>query len=103
MVKKLMKLPGVGMNGSPVVPLGTSSVLAIVAGVAAVVGMSTLHKHRAAQSGSSGSNTGNTATQVAVGLLSVHVPQNFRYRSPAYSCGCKLLRASAKVYAWSRG
>ncbi|KAF1329737.1 Cytidylyltransferase, partial [Globisporangium splendens] len=75
MVKKLMKLSAVGMSGgAPVAPLGTSSVLAIVAGVATLVGLSTLHKHRAA---SATSSTGS-GTQVAVGLLSVHVPQNFR-------------------------
>lgn len=79
MVKKLMKL-----SSAPVIPLRASSVLAIAAGIVAVVGVSSLHKHRAerasAAAGSSGGDA-SKATQVAVGLLSVHVPQNFRCES----------------------
>lgn len=79
MVKKLMKL-----SSAPVIPLGASSVLAIAAGIAAVVGVSSLHKRRAERASTAAGSTGgdaSKATQVAVGLLSVHVPQNFRYVS----------------------
>lgn len=78
MVKKLMKL-----SSAPVIPLGASSMLAIAAGIVAVVGVSSLHKRRAERASAAATSSGGAskATQVAVGLLSVHVPQNFRYVS----------------------
>lgn len=89
MTRKLMKLSAVaGSGGAPAAPLGTGSLLALVAGVAAVVGASALHKRRALAATSSASASGS---QVAVGLLRVHVPQNFRCVG---CCCCRLLAVS---------
>ncbi|TYZ58469.1 hypothetical protein PybrP1_007987 [[Pythium] brassicae (nom. inval.)] len=77
MSRKVMKLSAVaGGANAPVAPLGAASVLAVVAGVAAVVGASALHKRRAAAA--TAAAAASDAAQVAVGLLRVHVPQNFR-------------------------
>lgn len=75
MSKKLLKMPA----AAPVL-LGANTALAIAAGVAAVVGVSALHKRRAmAQARSAGSRGGHDDSQaLRVGLLRVHVPQNFR-------------------------
>jgi hypothetical protein len=71
MEKKLQlpKLPP-GVLGAPVLS-GTSTALAIVVGVAAVVGVSAFHKRRSDMPKKTGSD-------VRVGLLRMHVPQNFR-------------------------
>lgn len=54
---------------------GASTALAVAAGVAAIVGVSALHKRAASRSAESGKKVGPT---VRVGLLRMHVPQNFR-------------------------
>ncbi|KUF99775.1 Alcohol dehydrogenase 2 [Phytophthora nicotianae] len=74
MEKKLQlpKLPP-GVVGAPVLS-GASTALAIAAGVMAVVGMSTLHKRAATRSDAHKKN----GSDIRVGLLRMHVPQNFR-------------------------
>ncbi|KAG7400681.1 hypothetical protein PHYBOEH_004728 [Phytophthora boehmeriae] len=75
MEKKLAlpKLPP-GIVGAPVLS-GASTALAVVAGVVAVVGASALHKRVAARSVDGRKKPG---LSVRVGLLRMHVPQNFR-------------------------
>ncbi|TMW60284.1 hypothetical protein Poli38472_000326 [Pythium oligandrum] len=84
MSKKLMSKMGTGVTSAPM-PLGASTVIAIAAGIAAVVGVSTLHKRRVgAQQNETdrenGALTANGASnaRVRVGLLRLHVPQNWR-------------------------
>ncbi|KAG6612628.1 Cytidylyltransferase (predicted) [Phytophthora cinnamomi] len=73
MEKKLQlpKLPAGVAGGAPVLS-GASTALAVAAGIAAVVGVSALHRRVAAGRSPSG------GPSVRVGLLRVHVPQNFR-------------------------
>ncbi|CEG38591.1 bifunctional coenzyme a synthase [Plasmopara halstedii] len=53
---------------------GAGSILAIIVGVAAVVGVSSLHKHAASCSDAQKLKKAD----LRVGLLRIHVPQNFR-------------------------
>lgn len=74
MSKKLLKVP---VGAAPAVLLGANTALAVAAGVAAVVGVSALHRRRlAAQEAATARARG--APGVRVGLLRIHVPQNFR-------------------------
>ncbi|KAL4114741.1 hypothetical protein PRIC2_014197 [Phytophthora ramorum] len=66
---QLLKLPP-GVVSPPVLS-GAGTALAIVAGVAAIMGVSALHKRAAAVCDKNGPS-------VRVGLLRMHVPQNFR-------------------------
>ncbi|KAL4140499.1 hypothetical protein PRNP1_014783 [Phytophthora ramorum] len=66
---QLLKLPP-GVVSPPVLS-GAGTALAIVAGVAAIMGVSALHKRAAAIFDKNGPS-------VRVGLLQMHVPQNFR-------------------------
>ncbi|POM80951.1 Cytidylyltransferase (predicted) [Phytophthora palmivora] len=72
MEKKLQlpKLPP-GIVGAPVLS-GASTAIAVVAGIAAVVGMSALRKRAASRADTQKANGPD------VGLLRMHVPQNFR-------------------------
>ncbi|KAG7379696.1 hypothetical protein PHYPSEUDO_008262 [Phytophthora pseudosyringae] len=74
MEKKLQlpKLPP-GVASAPVLS-GASTALAIAAGVAAVVGVSALHKRAAARADARKKDDAD----IRVGLLRMHVPQNFR-------------------------
>ncbi|KAF1780452.1 Rossmann-like alpha/beta/alpha sandwich fold [Phytophthora cactorum] len=74
MEKKLQlpKLPP-GVVGAPVLS-GASTAFAIAAGVVAVVGMSTLRKRAASRADAHKKN----GADIRVGLLRMHVPQNFR-------------------------
>lgn len=74
MSKKLLKMPA---SAAPGVLLGANTALAIAAGVAAVVGVSALHRRRVAAQ-SAASRGGANAQSVRVALLRMHVPQNFR-------------------------
>lgn len=75
MTKKLMLRLPVPAPSAPVL-MGSSTLLALAAGIVAVVGVSTLHKR--AQLLSAGPSGSSENVQVRVGLLRVHVPQNFR-------------------------
>ncbi|RLN02897.1 hypothetical protein BBJ28_00014952 [Nothophytophthora sp. Chile5] len=75
MEKKLLlpKMPP-GVVGGASVLTGTSTALAVVVGIAAVVGVSTLRKSVANRRNSRQA----PGLNVRVGLLRMHVPQNFR-------------------------
>lgn len=74
MTKKLMLRLPVPAPSAPVL-MGSSTLLALAAGIVAVVGVSTLHKRALLTAAASSSSD---SVQVRVGLLRVHVPQNFR-------------------------
>ncbi|RLN95663.1 hypothetical protein BBJ28_00012713 [Nothophytophthora sp. Chile5] len=71
---QLPKLPPDVVGGASVLT-GTSTALAVVAGIVAVVGVSTLRKSVANRRDSRQASGLN----VRVGLLRMHVPQNFRW------------------------
>lgn len=85
MSKKLISK--VTMGGSAPVLTGTNSILAMAAGIIAVVGVSAFHKRRLQRDRvgqesitmkSPAIKNASPSSQVFVGLLCVHVPKNWR-------------------------
>jgi hypothetical protein len=73
MLPRKMKVPG----SNPSVLMGSNSLIAVFAGVLAVVGVSTLHKRKMRQM-ISHAKPATRSNQVQVGLLKLHAPRNFR-------------------------